>query len=390
LATTNDHSLTLAQAIAQFLADPTTGTGYTLQTYGVGLKRLLAYVASTGAQADGSTAVRQAHRTGPELVEAGPELVEAGPELVEGLAEVQAPASLIGVPFALRWISWLLDDQGISERTLLTYLAGFSRFVRFLHNRGLANLSADDVLRLQTELRQVRRVHRPPSRQVRAPSEEDVAALVRAARSAGTRGAERDELRRLRNIAMLELLRSSGMRVGELVALRRRDQEESGRGARLSRLRVMGKGRKERWAYADADAWAAIRAYLQARATLDGNTGKSLGGLPLFARHDKGAGSAIRPLTTRSVQIVIEELARQAGLEEQGISPHSLRHYFATRVLRVTGNLAIVQDLLDHRSPETTRIYAEVDEAQMRTAHEQAFGPSARDLAPAHRGDDSG
>ena len=409
MATTNDDSLTLAQAIAQFLADPTTGTGYTLQTYGVGLKRLLAYVKSAHAAAD------------------------------------QAPASLISVPFALRWITWLLDDQGISERTLLTYLAGFSRFVRFLHNRGLANLSADDVLRLQTELRQVRRVHRPPRRQVRAPSEDDVAALVRAARgstavrqdfgvsaarlsspksqsnahrtgpetsasgstelaevsgeplveglaevSAGTDGAERGELRRLRDIAMLELLRSSGMRVGELVALRRRDQEEGGRGAGLRRLRVMGKGRKERWAYADADAWAAIRAYLQARATLDGNTGKPLGGLPLFARHDKGAGSAIRPLTTRSVQIIIEGLARRAGLEEQGISPHSLRHYFATRVLRVTGNLAIVQDLLDHRSPETTRIYAEVDEAQMRAAHEQAFGQSARDLAPSHRGDDSG
>ena len=380
MTTTNGDSLTLAQAIAQFLADPTTGTGYTLQTYGVGLKRLLAYVESTGAHADGSTAVRQAHRTGPEL--------DFG-ELSRAV-EDQAPASLIGVPLALRWITWLLDDQGISERTLLTYLAGFSRFIRFLHNRGLANLSADDVLRLQTELRQVRRVHRPPSRQVRAPSEDDVAALVRAARSAEASSAERGELRRLRDIAMLELLRSSGMRVGELVALRRRDQEEGGRGARLSRLRVMGKGRKERWAYADADAWAAIRAYLQARATLDGNTGKPLGGLPLFARHDKGAGSAIRPLTTRSVQIIIEGLARRAGLEEQGISPHSLRHYFATRVLRVTGNLAIVQDLLDHRSPETTRIYAEVDEAQMRAAHEQAFGQSPRNAAPTHRGDDGG
>ena len=380
MTTTNGDSLTLAQAIAQFLADPTTGTGYTLQTYGVGLKRLLAYVESTGAHADGSTAVRQAHRTGPEL--------DFG-ELSRAV-EDQAPASLIGVPLALRWITWLLDDQGISERTLLTYLAGFSRFVRFLHNRGLANLSADDVLRLQTELRQVRRVHRPPSRQVRAPSEDDVAALVRAARSAEASSAERGELRRLRDIAMLELLRSSGMRVGELVALRRRDQEEGGRGARLSRLRVMGKGRKERWAYADADAWAAIRAYLQARATLDGNTGKPLGGLPLFARHDKGAGNAIRPLTTRSVQIIIEGLARRAGLEEQGISPHSLRHYFATRVLRVTGNLAIVQDLLDHRSPETTRIYAEVDEAQMRAAHEQAFGPAPRNAAPTHEGDDRG
>ena len=357
--TTDAQAPTLAQAIAQFLADPTTGTGYTLRTYATGLKRLLAYVASTGAPAD------------------------------------QAPVTLISLPFALAWITWLLEDQLVSERTLHTYLAAFSRFVRFLHNRafwdkiatasgdktaaGPTHLHADDVLRLQAELRQVRRVHRPPSRQVRVPSEEDVAALVRAARAGAAADqaedvAARGDLRRLRDIAMLELLRSSGIRVGELVSLRRRDLEPAPAGqAPPGRLRVMGKGRKERWAYADADAWAAMRAYLQARASLDGHAGKSLGGLPLFARHDKGAGASVLPLTTRSVQIVIEKLARRAGLVEQGISPHSLRHYFATRLLRVTGNLAVVQDLLDHRSPETTRIYAAVDETQKRQAHEQAF-----------------
>ncbi len=358
--TTDPDAPTLAQAIAQFLADPTTGADYTLRTYATGLKRLLAYVASTGAPAD------------------------------------QAPVTLISLPLALAWIAWLLEDQRVSARTLHTYLAAFSRFVRFLHNRafwdntpaGSPHLHADDVLRLQAELRQVRRVHRPPTRQVRVPSEEDVAALVRAARAAAAAdqaddGAARGDLRRLRDIAILELLRSSGIRVGELVSLRRRDLEAAPAGqATPARLRVMGKGRKERWAYADADAWAAMRAYLHARAALDGHAGKSLGGLPLFARHDKGAGASVLPLTTRSVQIVIENLARQAGLVEQGISPHSLRHYFATRVLRVTGNLAIVQDLLDHRSPETTRIYAAVDETQKRQAHAQAF---ARDEASDER-----
>lgn len=344
--------ITLALAIERFLADPTTGTGHTLRTYETGLRRLLVFAASAGHDA-------------------------------------AAPASLVNVPFALAWVAWLLDDQLVSERTLLTYLAGFSRFVVFLHSRSLTDLSADAVLRMQTELRQVRRVHRPPSRQVRAPSEEDTAALVRAARAAPgaaeAGGDERAELRRLRDIAMLELLRSSGIRVGELVALRRRDLEDAPRPAAGSggertppaaarRLRVMGKGRRERWAYADADAWAAIRAYLQARAALDQASGRNLAGLPLFARHDKGAGRAIKPLSTRTVQLVIEDLVGLAGLAEKGISPHSLRHYFATRVLRITGNLAVVQDLLDHRSPETTRIYAEVDETQKQQAHTRAFG----------------
>lgn len=349
-------TLTLPDAIDRFLADPTTGTRHTARTYATGLKRLLAYVATTGRD------------------------------------PAQTPASVIDVQFALDWVSWLLDDQVVSERTLMTYLAAFSRFVRFLHTRALTHIDADEVLRLQSELRQVRRVHKPPVRHLRLPSEDDVVALVQAARSIQVvDGDERAELRRLRDIAMLELLRSSGIRVSELVALRRRDIERpqavsasSSRavsrgeadtpGSRSGRIRVMGKGRRERWAYADADAWAALNAYLLARAPLDGATGRALGGLPLFARHDRRAGSAILPMTTRSVQYVIEHLADRAGLTEQMISPHSLRHYFATRVLRATGNLAVVQDLLDHQSPQTTRIYAEVDEREKEAAHQKAFG----------------
>lgn len=344
-----DTTLTLPEAIERFLADPTTGTRHTARTYATGLKRLLAYIETTGRD------------------------------------PAQALASLIDVQFALDWVSWLLDDQVVSERTLMTYLAAFSRFVRFLHTRALTDLDADEVLRLQSELRQVRRVHKPPVRHLRLPSEDDVVALVQAARGIQvTTDDERAELRRLRDIAMLELLRSSGIRVSELVSLRRRDIERPQAlpragspdtpGSRAGRIRVMGKGRRERWAYADADAWAALNAYLLARAPLDGATGRALGGLPLFARHDRRAGTAILPVTTRTVQYVIEHLANLAGLTEQMISPHSLRHYFATRVLRATGNLAVVQDLLDHQSPQTTRIYAEVDEREKEAAHQMAFG----------------
>ncbi len=334
----NDQTLTLEQAIAAFLADPTCGAGATRQTYAVALRRLLAYLPQAGHD------------------------------------PAQADVGVFGVSLALGWIGWLLDEQGLTERTALTYMAALSRFAHFVHNRRLAPLSADDLLRLQTELRQVRRVRRPPQRQPRTPSEDDVGALVRAAHTAASDEADASaELRRLRNIAILELLRSSGVRVGELVTLHRRDLEENVAGA-AGRLLVMGKGRRQRWAYADAAAWAALRAYLAARAPLDGASGKALGGLPLFARHDKGVGGRIQPLTTRSVQIIIERLAAQAGLAERGVSPHSLRHYFATRVLRATGNLAVVQDLLDHRSPETTRVYAQVDEEQKKAAHGRAFG----------------
>jgi site-specific recombinase XerD len=73
------------------------------------------------------------------------------------------------------------------------------------------------------------------------------------------------------------------------------------------------------------------------------------------------------------VRLVFNELARAAGIEI-AMTPHSLRHAFATRVLEATGDLAVVQDMLGHSSPATTRIYAKVSSKRMRDAHRAAFG----------------
>jgi integrase/recombinase XerC len=199
------------------------------------------------------------------------------------------------------------------------------------------------------------------------PPEDAVLALLDAARQAKSEpNRPRQELARLRNIAMLEALRSSGMRVGELVGLKRDNLDY-----RTHSASVIGKGDKQRIVYFDQSAWKAIQVYLQARA--DGAKGRALYQLPLFARHDKGSGKRTMPLTTETVRKVFAQLAEAAGIEIS-MTPHSLRHSFATKMLEATGDLALVQDMLGHSSPATTRIYAKVSSKRMQEAHRAVFG----------------
>jgi site-specific recombinase XerD len=95
--------------------------------------------------------------------------------------------------------------------------------------------------------------------------------------------------------------------------------------------------------------------------------------LPLFARHDRRVSTKVLPMTTDGVRLVFNELARAARIEIV-MTPHSLRHAFATKMLDATGDLAVVQDMLGHSSPATTRIYAKVSSKRMRDAHRAAFG----------------
>jgi site-specific recombinase XerD len=100
-----------------------------------------------------------------------------------------------------------------------------------------------------------------------------------------------------------------------------------------------------------------------------------LSDLPVFARHDKKAGSKVLPLSTQSVQNTIRRLAERAGLGAKGITPHALRHYFATRIYQTTHDLAVTQTALGHASPNTTRIYAKLEDNAVRNAHRDAFEP---------------
>jgi site-specific recombinase XerD len=269
------------------------------------------------------------------------------------------------------------DERRVSEATKATYFAAVSGFLDYLvvETEQLAlDGTAYDALRrnLARAGRRRGREKLPPDK---LPSQEVVAMLVEEVHAPldlpedlaeGTK--RRKTLIRLRNIAMVEALLSSGMRVGELVRLERGHLLYDVRGA----LVKYGKGKKDREVLFSERAWGAIQRYLRARG--DGAQRRSLASLPVFSRHDRGAGDRVLPLSTRSVQNVFVELASRAGiLERFHLTPHTLRHYFATEFLSQTGDLALTQYALGHASPATTRIYAKTKREDYRRAHRRVF-----------------
>lgn len=276
-----------------------------------------------------------------------------------------------GMDFAPWLVNVYFGHSQVKPTTLCTYLTAVRRFFRFLLLRDHAAINYVDLERLGEEYSEYGRVKRrlPPH-----VDDEVIEAIITAARQVSpgaedTPAARRYELRRLRDIALVEALRSTGARVGELANLHRGDLEHS---LRRARVRAEGtKGVSERYIYFDGRAWAALTAYLTARA--DGRGGRALSEYPVFARHSRNAGQRVLPLSTWSMEKVVRRLGRQAGRLDAHITPHAFRHWFATRMQRTTGNLAVTQDALGHRSPETTRIYARVEDKEIQQAHQRAF-----------------
>jgi integrase/recombinase XerC len=157
-----------------------------------------------------------------------------------------------------------------------------------------------------------------------------------------------------RDAALLEMAYSAGLRLSELVGLDRGDLDRTG-----MLLRVRGKGRRERIAPLGARALAALDRYLAADGRAQGGRGE-----PLFA------GRAGR-LSGRTVQrIVTRRLAQTAaGL---GVTPHALRHSFASHLLDAGADLRAIQELLGHRSLASTQIYTHVSRARLQQAYAQA------------------
>lgn len=273
----------------------------------------------------------------------------------------------------LTWPTWLLDERGVSQRTLQTYLAALVRYVEFLQIRDWLEFSGQQAVRLREGLRRTHKAQRPPQLLPHPPTAAQVQQLIEAARQrAVPPDNERASLARLRDIALIEVLRCTGLRISEAVGLKRKQLRQEVEGAYTAW--IVGKGRKERQVFFDAQAWRAVQTYLEARKALDGATGRPLGELPVFARHDKRAGGKILRLSTEAVERTFQTLTAAAGLGDAGITPHALRHFFATKVYQTTHDLSVTQTALGHSSPVTTRVYAKLEDGAVRAAHQAAFG----------------
>lgn len=163
----------------------------------------------------------------------------------------------------------------------------------------------------------------------------------------------------LRDRAIVELLYSSGLRVSELVGLNRDSINFERR-----EFVVRGKGSKDRPVFLSASAAEKVLEYLESRSDhLD----------PLFLNASRNTGfneGDFRRLSVRSVERIVERYARLAGITKH-VSPHTLRHSFATDLLMNGADLRSVQGLLGHNDISTTQIYTHLTDASLRDAHEK-------------------
>ncbi len=168
---------------------------------------------------------------------------------------------------------------------------------------------------------------------------------VKFSKGSGERG--------LRDRAILELLYSSGLRVSELVGLNSNHLDLD-----LGIVRVMGKGRKERIVPVGVKAVDALKAYFEERGVLKGDE-------PIFINSSGGR------LTSRSVGRLIKKYTRHSSIFRK-ISPHSLRHTFATHLLDAGADIREIQEMLGHSSLSTTQRYTHVSMGKLMEVYDKA------------------
>ncbi len=232
------------------------------------------------------------------------------------------------------------DGEPIKKITQTYYTIALRNFLKYLIKRDYAVLSPDKI-----ELPKI--VHR----QIDIPGAHDFARLIAA--PSGT------DLRSLRDRAVLEVLFSTGLRLSELCNLKRYVDFKSGE------ITVRGKGERLRVVFFSDTAKAALQKYLDKRTDA---VEWLFVGLSKPAPKSQKPPKVLGALSPRCVQILVDFYARKAGISER-VTPHKLRHLFATDLLRNGADLRSVQELLGHSSITTTQIYTHVTNKGLKDIH---------------------
>lgn len=265
---------------------------------------------------------------------------------------------------SVTWVIKSLKQHAAStERLYLTALTGFFEYL------SAENLTTINIQKVRSLIKQ--RARKPGIRLPQFPK--DAISIVLESIQSFPVGDDLeivDKLRLLRDKAFLVTLGDTGLRVHEACKLRRGDIDWN-EGHAL----VIGKGDRQAIVRFSRRSQRELQKYLQLRADFDRQSGKNLGTLPVFARHDKGAGKKVLPMTTTTGRnIVTEWVEKILGKDAVGsITPHSFRHYFVTRVLQSSGNLKLAQDLARHKNIAVTQRYAHLADNELDKGYWEVF-----------------
>jgi integrase/recombinase XerD len=246
-----------------------------------------------------------------------------------------------------------LARQGLKSSSAARKLSAVRQFHKFVYGEGIVKENPATAI-------EAPRLRRPLPKVM---TEADVTRLLAVAASRITRLEGKARLKALRLHCLLELLYASGLRVSELVALR---MQALAKVAQF--IMVKGKGGRERLVPVSHKANSAVSAYLEALKQEGGNEGPWL-----FPSHGENGH-----LTRQHFALELKSLAAEAGLAVERISPHVLRHAFASHLLAGGADLRAVQQMLGHADIATTQIYTHVQADRLRTAVE-THHPLARD-----------
>lgn len=248
------------------------------------------------------------------------------------------------------WLNRLEDERGqpLKKNTQNYHLIALRAFLKYLSKRDIETLAAEKI-----------ELGKQPERHVEFLEVKEVESLLEAPLKA-----KGPDLMRLRDRAVLELLWSTGLRVSELCGLKLADINFN-----RNEFSVKGKGSKYRVVFFSDDAKTWVKKYLDARRDMSPM---------LFVSHDRARGGRDETagITPRTVQRLVEHYAKIAGITKS-ISPHTLRHSFATDLLMNGADLRSVQSLLGHASVTTTQIYTHITDTHLQEVY-KAFHDKRR------------
>jgi integrase/recombinase XerC len=333
-------NLPITEAFSKYLTDERDFSPYTARCYGADLRQFVQFLAGENGLEIDESKESAAFRRRVEQSGKGNVAGSIEPKTVTGLI-CTASADLI------RDFLAHLTEQMYSAATMARKIATLRSFYKWADKQGVVETNPMTLIRTP----------RQGKRLPKAITIEQVERLLSAPDERDVLGA--------RDRSMLETLYSTGIRVSELVALNIDDLDRS-----AEALRVRGKGKKERIVPLGAHALGSITRYVEKlRADPKYSSvwaeGRPSNAKPLFVnKHGKR-------LSSRSVRRKLDKYLKQADLDAN-ISPHTLRHSFATHLLANGASLRDVQEMLGHQSLSTTQVYTHLTPQRMKDAYDGA------------------